>query len=262
MSVSKPLLIALLAAALQPAFADDTADTANAADTAITPYRPSVSNPAQLPVPGQLELELGGLHSKSGDARRDSVPYLLKLGFSEQWGVLLGGEAQVWQRDDTGARERGVGDTSFILKRAFKVDDATAFGIELGAKIPTAKDTIGSGKADYTLNGIYSRDLGSIHMDANLNATRAGAPDPGASRMQTGLSAAFSMPLSDRWSGIAELSGTRQKGAPSTAQALAALVYQPNKRLAIDVGLAKGLNGASQDWSFFSGVVVPLARLW
>ena len=256
MPASKPILIALLAAALQPAFAAD------AADAAITPYRPSVSNPAQLPVPGQLELELGGLHSKSGDARRDSLPYLLKLGFSEQWGVLLGGEALVWQRDDTGARARSVGDTSLILKRAFKIDDTTAFGIELGAKMPTAKDAIGSGKTDYTLNGIYSRDLGSVHMDANLNATRIGAADPGASRTQAGLSAAFSMPLSDRWSGIAELSGTRQQGAPSTAQALAALVYQPNKRLAIDVGLAKGLNGASQDWSFFSGIVMPLATLW
>ena len=45
-----------------------------AADDAITPYRPSVSNSAQLPLPGQLELELGGLHAKSGDARRDTLP--------------------------------------------------------------------------------------------------------------------------------------------------------------------------------------------
>ena len=45
---------------------------AAADDDAITPYRPSVSSPAQLPVPGQLEIELGGLHARSDDSRRSS----------------------------------------------------------------------------------------------------------------------------------------------------------------------------------------------
>ncbi len=39
--------------AVQTAFADEAGG--------VTPYRPSLSNPAQLPSPGQLELELGGL---------------------------------------------------------------------------------------------------------------------------------------------------------------------------------------------------------
>lgn len=249
----KSIFIALLLTCMEAAFADENA---------ITPYRPSVSNPAQLPTPGQLELELGGLASKAGSARRDSVPYLFKLGFSQQWGVLLGGEAQVWQRDDTGAHERSVGDTTLTVKRAFLVDDATAFGIELGATIPTAKDTIGSGKADYTLNGIYSQDLSRLHMDVNLNVSRLGAAEPNTSRVQSGLSAAFSLPLSQQWSGVAELSATRRSGTPSTAQVLAALTYAPNKRLAFDVGVARGLNNASQDWSLFSGVVMPLAKLF
>ena len=227
----------------------------------VTPYRPSVSTPAQLPVPGQLELELGGLGVKMGDARRDSLPYLFKLAFNDQWGVLVGGEAYVSSRD-VGIRERGVGDTSVVLKRAFLVDDATAFGLELGVKLPTAKDTIGSGKADYTLNSIYSKDLGKVHMDANLNFTRLGAFEAGSSPTQTGLSASFSVPVADQWSATAELSGTRRNGAASTAQWLAAATYSPSKRLSIDFGVAKGMNPASQDWSVFSGVVVPIAKLW
>lgn len=90
-------------------------------DDAITPYRPSVSNSAQLPLPGQLELELGGLSGKSADTRRDSLPYLFKLAFNSQWGALLGGEAVVSARDDSGNRVHGVGDTSVVLKRAFLV---------------------------------------------------------------------------------------------------------------------------------------------
>lgn len=227
----------------------------------VTPYRPSVSTPAQLPAPGQLELELGGLGVKMGDARRDSLPYLFKLAFNDQWGVLVGGEAYVSSRD-VGTRERGVGDTGVVLKRAFLVDDATAFGLELGVKLPTAKDTIGSGKADYTLNSIYSKDLGKVHMDANLNFTRLGAFEAGSSPAQTGLSASFSVPVADQWSATAELSGMRRNGAASTAQWLAAATYSPSKRLSIDFGVAKGMNPASQDWSVFSGVVMPIAKLW
>ncbi|WP_234484747.1 transporter [Noviherbaspirillum pedocola] len=231
-------------------------------DTGVTPYRPSISNPAQLPTPGQLEVEFGGLHTKTGNARDESLPYLLKLGFSKEWGILIGGEAYVWSRDEDGSREHGVGDTSFILKRAFILNSKTAFGLELDAKVPTAKEAIGSGKTEYTLNGIYSQDIGSVHLDANLNTTRVGVVEPGTARMQTGLSAAFSMPLTKGWRGVTELSGTRRSGTPTTAQLLAAVVYNPSKWYSIDVGMAKGLTRKSQDWSIFSGFVVPIAKLW
>ncbi|GJJ01457.1 hypothetical protein RugamoR64_19950 [Duganella rhizosphaerae] len=228
----------------------------------ITPYRPSVSSPAQLPAAGQLELELGGLSSKSDDGRRNSLPYALKLGFNEQWGVVLGGEAYVSAPDGGGGRARGIGDTLFVLKRAFVLDEGSALGLELGAKAPTARDSIGSGRADYSLNGIYSRDMGSVHMDANLNATRLGAYDAGTGRVQTGLSASFSTPVNEQWGVTGEWSGTRRSGAASTAQVLVAFSYSPTKRLTMDFGAAHGLNSASPNWAFFSGVVLPLAQLW
>lgn len=95
-------------------------------DAPITPYRPSVSNSAQLPFPGQLEAEFGVLSGKSGDARRDSLPSLLKLAFSEQWGILLGGDLRVMNDDGAGARVRGMGDVNLVLKRAFVIDSDTA----------------------------------------------------------------------------------------------------------------------------------------
>lgn len=228
----------------------------------ITPYRPSVSSPAQLPAAGQLELELGGLSSKSNDGRRNSLPYALKLGFNEQWGVVLVGEGYVSAPDGDGGHARGIGDTQFVLKRAFILDEASALGLELGAKAPTAKDSIGSGRADYSLNGIYSQDMGKVHMDANLNATRLGAHDAGTGRVQTGLSASFSTPVNDQWGVTGEWSGTRRSGAASTAQVLVAFSYSPSKRLTMDVGAAHGLNSASPNWAFFSGVVLPLGQLW
>jgi hypothetical protein len=228
----------------------------------VTPYRPSVSSPAQLPAAGQLELELGGLSSKSDDGRRNSLPYALKLGFNQQWGVVLVGEGYVSAPDGDGGRAHGIGDTQFVLKRAFILGEDSALGLELGAKAPTARDSIGSGRADYSLNGIYSQDIGSVHMDANLNGTRLGSYEPGSGRVQTGLSASFSTPLNEQWGATGELSGTRRSGAASTAQVLFAVSYSPSKRLTLDAGFAHGLNHASPDWSFFSGVVLPLAQLW
>ena len=230
-------------------------------DPAVTPYRPSVSSPAQLPAVGQLEFEAGLLAIGDHGARRDSMPVLFKLAFSEQWGVLLGGEAHVAAHDDTGMALHGVGDTSIVLKRAFALEQGSALGLELSAKVPTAKDGIGSGKADYEVNTIYSHDIAQVHMDANANLTRLGAWEPGSGRYQSGLSASFSMPVNAQWGATAELSGTHRSAVRGTAQVLLAAAYSPNPRLTIDVGVAHGLNAASPAWSLFSGVVLPLARL-
>lgn len=234
-----------------PAWADDLPP--------VTPYRPSVASPAQLPAPGQLEFEIGGLSEK--DNRRGSLPYLFKLAFSNEWGVLLGGDAYVSAHDDSG-RHDGFGDTTVTLKRAFLVDDTTGYGIELTTKAPTAKDSIGSGKSDWTLNGIYSKDLGALHMDLNLNATRLGAIDPGTGRTEWGWASSFSTQFAEKWTATGEVSGTHQSGTRNTALALAALTYSPTPRLAIDFGVAKGLNNASQDWSVFTGIVMPVANFW
>lgn len=252
--IKRTLVALTFAVLLQSVFAAD--------DAGVNAYRPTVSNPATLPAPGQLELEFGGLHVRTGSARDDSLPYLFKLGFSAQWGILIGGDAHLWSRDEQGNRDSGAGDTTVTAKRAFLVDDATAYGIELSAKLPTAKGMLGSGKTDFTLNGIVSQDFGKVHMDANVGATRLGAPDSGTGRMQTALSSSFSLPLSPDWTGMTELSGVRHGGAATTAQLLAAVSYSPGKRYALDVGVARGLNHLSQDWSFFTGIVIPVAKLW
>lgn len=228
----------------------------------VTPYRPSLSNPAELPRPGQLELEVGSLHERKGGDRDSRLPYLFKLGFSREWGVLLGGDAYLWSRDHQGERERGPGDTQLLIKRAFRISDDTAFGLELGVSMPAAKTSLQSGKADYLFTGIYSHDIGSLHLDMNFGAKRIGAPAPGAGRLETAFAAGLSLPLGPHWAGIAELSAVARRGVSTTGQLLAALAYSPDRQLTMDVGIARGLNRASQDWSLFTGLVIPVAILW
>lgn len=227
----------------------------------VTPYRPTVSNPAQLSTPGQLELEFGGLESQSGSARRGSLPYLFKLAFDEEWGVLLGGEALV-RNADSGVIDTGIGDTNITLKRAFLIDEKTAFGLELNVKAPTAKSPIGTGKTDYGINGIVSRDLGSVHMDVNLNVTRIGTADSATGNVQTGYAAAFSFPVAQQWGMDAELSGTHRNLVPDTAQFLVAATYSPSRSMTLDFGVIRGLNSATPDWAIFSGIVVPVTKFW
>lgn len=239
------------------AHADDT----DGGPPPITPYRPSVSSPAQLPAPGQLELELGGQRKSDGQSLRNSAPYLLKLAFDDKWGLLVGGEAYVWQNGDLG-RSQGVGDTVLTLKRAWIVDKATAFGMEFDVKLPTANDVIGSGKTDYTINTIFSRDLGPVHMDANLNATQLGQADPGSSHTQIGASASFSGSLSGPWGLTGEVSGTHRNGADNGMQLLAAVTYSPTRRLTFDMGIARSFRPRPMATSLFTGVVLPVAQLW
>jgi hypothetical protein len=230
---------------------------------AVTPYRPSVSTPAALSAPGWLEIEAGVLHVHGGGpARRDSVPYTVKLAFTADWGLRVGGDAWVGQTDETGQRIRGGGDSSIVLKRRLAVDDASAFGIEAGATLTTGKRGIGSGQSDYSLNGIYSADIGDYHTDLNLMSTRVGHVDPGAGRMQTLWAASLSRSLGERWGVVAELSGTRQRGVEGTSQFLFAASRNVSRTMVLDAGLARSLRSGVPGWSVFTGVTLLGPRLF
>jgi hypothetical protein len=231
-----------------------SAGVSHAEELAATPYRPSVSAPAALSAPGWLEVELGGQQLKDAGAKRGSVPYTLKLAFTPDWGIRIGGEANVRARAADGSSASGVGDTTFIAKYRMVSSETSAYGIEAGFKKPTASNQIGSGKSDTLLNFIYSVDDGKWHLDANISPTKLGLVEANQSRWQTGWAAALSRSLDDKWGIVGELSGTRQGGAASTKQFLAALSYASTKRMVFDVGVAKGLTDCTTDKSLFFGV--------
>ena len=257
--MKKSCLVAIAAlACAAAAHADDDGGPA------VVPYRPSVSTPAQLSAPGYLELEAGGLRMTGPDgasASRSSLPYTLKLAFTPDWGIRVGGDA--WVRQSVpGTTDSGVGDTSVVLKRRFAASDATAWGLELGETFPTAKSDIGAGHAQTTVNGIFSSDFApSWHTDLNLNETYLGNSG-GDSAWQTGWAAAVSRSLSDAWGAVGEFSGTHQAGAPNQAQFLAAASWNESNAAVFDFGAAHGLNNASPRWQVFAGVTLRLARLF
>lgn len=254
--------IAMLACAAAAAQAEDR--------PAAVPYRPSVSVPAQLSAPGWLELEIGGLqavdrHPDADPRQRASLPYALKLAFTEDWGIRVTGEGLVRQVAADGTATAGGGETELVIKRRFGIDDQQALGLELGGNYPTARHglALGSGKPDYSLTGIWSRDYGKrFHSDFNIAGTRRGGFGEGQGRVQWLSAWDLSYQVDERWTATTELSGTRQRGVASTAQILAALAFAPRKYLVFDGGFAHALNRATPTWQFFAGATVVLGRAY
>lgn len=253
---------AALAATALLALAPSTALAAEDEPAAV-PYRPSVSTPAALSTPGWIEIETGVMHEHDGGpASRDSIPATVKLAFSPDWGVRLGADAWVRQRDDAGHRASGIGDTAVVLKRRFAVDDANAFGLEAAVVVPTARRGLGDGQAAYGVDAIYSGDFGRWHTDINVAATRSGDVDMGTSRLQWLGAASLSTPLDERWAVVGELSGTNQRGVDATRQLLVAASYNVSKRLVLDAGAARSLRSGTPTWSAFTGFTWLAGRVF
>ena len=273
---SPRVVLQSVAAVLALAFASQAqcAESDEAKPEAV-PNRPTVSTTASLSVPGWVEAEFGGLYARdrqpeADPIRRGSLPYSVKLAFSEDWGVRIDGEALVRQTASDGTREIGFGDTSFVVKRRFAIDKAAnsgaAFGLEAGVTAPTAPRGLGagSGKPDYVFNAIYSDDFGDWHTDVNLLYARIGAidRDAGEGRWQTLGAASLSRRLDDRWGVVGEISGTHRRGASSTAQALGAFTYAIRRSAVLDFGVAHALNRATSTWQVFGGLTMVIGRVW
>lgn len=221
-----------------------------------TPYRPTVSNPADLPVPRHLEWEAGGLTTFGHESdRHTGVPFLLKYAFDQDWGVLVGGESFVSDHVP-GDSISGWGDTSLTLKGHHAMSESTALGFEATAKLPTATHDLGSGRADYTLNGIVSTGVQDYDVDVNVSYTRLGVADPGTHRGVLGWAVAASHSITPHWSLAGELSGAEQRGAPNQAQLLGAASYTTVPTVVLDAGALVGLDHAAPRYGVFAGLTV------
>ena len=249
-------LCCVLAATAQSARADGESEPT------VTPYRPTVSNPADLPQPGWIEGEFGGAHTFGDDgSRNDSVPWLVKYAFDENRGVLIGGNAFVNEAPIGAPASSGFGDLVLEWKQRFPIVENAAFGIEAGAIMPTAAHDLGVGKPALVGNGIFSTNLGPLHLDLNAGGTRYSTHTSGVSRWQSAWATAGSWSLAHDFGAALELSGTQQRGTPTQSQVLGAITYNSSAHLVLDAGLAYGLTYAAHDTSIFAGATLLLGKL-
>ncbi len=249
-------------AAVLPALPVQAQTSDDDSEPAVTPYRPTVSNPADLSAPGWFEGELGGLRTLNQDhSRNGSVPWLLKYALDENYGLLVGGNAYVSQQLPGVPAQDSFGDTSLEWKQRFPISDHAAFGIEAGVLTPTASHGLGVGTPQWLVNGIFSTDLGTAHLDVNLGEAHGGEQAADVSLWQTAWAAAISHPLVGNWGAAFELSGIYQQGAATQSQALFALNYNWSRMLVLDCGATYGLTHAAHDRGFFAGATFLIGRL-
>lgn len=212
-----------------------------AEEPAATPYRPTVSNPAELPVPGYLEFEAGWLRDtgKGKGEHHSTLPLFAKYAFSEDFGILLGSEFGIRQTDSAGEVSKGHGDTNLILKFRHPLADSSVLGLELGARFATATRGLGNERNDYTINAIYSSDFGPLRGDINLGYTRLGSSRPDQGKDMAVWAFALSRAINERWTVAGEISDTARHGMRASGLLLGAVSYSVAPNLVIDAAYAK-----------------------
>jgi len=226
---------------------------AHAEQLTVTPYRPTVSNPAELSALRHLEVEFGAQSSQTGmEVERNSLPFTLKYPFADQWGLLVGGEAWIKSRnpDET---IYGFGNTSVLLKHYYPISQTLAVGFEAGTILPTARNALGQGRTDYLANLIVSQDISDLRIDVNAGVTRRGFQEEDLDRYRYNWAIAPSKMITERWGIAGEFSGTLAKQQKPTSQFLVSLNYLMTPQLMLDFGGAVGLTTLSDNYNVFAG---------
>lgn len=226
---------------------------AQAGQLTVTPYRPTVSNPAELSALQHLEVEFGAQSNQPGmDVERNSLPFLLKYPFAEQWALLVGGEAWIQSRNPDQTIS-GFGNTSMLLKHYYPINPALAVGFEAGAVLPSARQSLGQGRTDYLGNLIVSQDISDLRIDVNAGVTRKGFKEEDPGRYRYNWAVAVSHPLTECWGIAGEFSGVLAKQQKPASQFLVSLNYLMTPQLMLDFGGTVGMTTLTDDYNVFAG---------
>lgn len=232
---------------------------AHAEQLTVTPYRPTVSNPAELSALRHLEVEFGVQSNQPGmQEQRNSLPFLLKYPFADQWGLLVGGEAWIRSRSEDETIS-GFGNTSVLIKHYHLISPTLAVGFEAGAVLPSARQSLGQGRTDYLGNLIVSQDIADLRIDVNAGVTRKGFKEDDLDRYRYNWAIAGSYPINDLWGIAGEFSGILAKQQKSTSQFLASLNYLMTPQLMLDFGGTVGMTSVADDYTVFAGFSLLIA---
>lgn len=210
-----------------------------AEEPAATPYRPTISNPAELPVPGYFEFEMGWLRDTGKGEHHTAFPLLAKYAFSEDFGILLGSDFGIRQTNTAGEVGKGHGDTNLTLKFRHPLSDSSALGLELGGRFATSTPGLGNERNDYTINGIYSGNFGPFRGDINFGVTRLGTTTPDKGQDMAVWAFALSRAIDERWTVAAEVSDTARRGTRASGLLLGSVSYSVAPNLVFDVAYGK-----------------------
>ena len=234
----------------------------------IKPSRPGVANPAEIPGPGVLQLEVGydsNFHAK--DVRSEqSAPLTIRFSAAKRLLLELSLENVKSQIDEqTRTRTTGAGDAriGFQVVGLEDTKDHPALGLAYYAKIPTADEEkgLGTGRFDHKLVVLLSKKLGEADVDFNVAYLLVGKECESGWEHGGQGALSISRDFKNNLGFEAELSGQSHNDVqPRGLFALGALRYKAGRRLAFDAGARFGLNPEAPRFGLFAGLTVGVTR--
>jgi hypothetical protein len=290
------LLAAMVCMACPSRAQQQPAPTTNDGKPVAVPARPTITNPAHIPLPGYLQSEQGLLQANSsieGDRRQFSLVQTTKLALSHYLMVaaadqpfantLLDASASPSERtasqNDTGDLELG-GQVLFTdVKEGYGLEPTVAIAYQHVVRGGTAPDIdIGGSRQGITL--LASGQMAGLHYDTNyvfneqINEVDDRLGTRIVRRAQFGQSLSVTRQITKSFGITGELWHFTQPfitasvdGSPvARANAIGLLIapaYNLRDNLVLDCGFAHGLTSTSTSWEGFAGFTYLLPRrLW
>ena len=236
----------------------------------IVPARPTVSNPAEFQKPGVLQLEFGynaNFHASENYKYQQDAPLALRFAVNRRLLIELDTDSPYSQKDFSGARASGAGDTQLGIQAVLQPENKSRPGIAVAyyIKLPTASNekNLGTGRVDHNFIGLVSKTFGKTTVDFNAIYLLAGRTS-GTGFASSGQAAlAASRNLTKRFGVQGEISGASRNDLQTGAMfGLAVVTYQINRRLVFDSGLRLGLTSNAPRAGIVSGITIGVADLY
>ncbi|MBI3490595.1 MAG: transporter, partial [Acidobacteria bacterium] len=230
------------------------------AQEVIEPDRPDVTNGTHIVDIGLLQIEVGGLFTRTTPGQQAfGSPFTARVGVSEWLELRVGTDGLLSQTDGV-TRQTGVGNTQLGAKLRLWADPG---GIPVLSILPTvnlptasADRGLGSGDADFTVVVLTGTDIGRHwHADVNYGVGAIGAGGDQPHFVQHLASISVSVAATDNWNPYVETYWFSQQDADGghVAAIDAGGIYQIGTRFAIDGGVQIGLHGGPADVAAFGG---------
>jgi hypothetical protein len=234
----------------------------------LEPDRPDVTNGTHIVDVGLVQIEAGGLFSRSGAGRRSGgTPVTVRVGLTDWLEARIGGDGFLVSSDPQG-REAGIGNVQVAAKVRLWADPGglPVLSILPAINLPAASERkgLGSGQSDLTVALLSGTDfLKRGHVDINYGVGRIGAGS-GLSRFTqhlVALSASAEVPgpvtpyIESFWISRQEPGGDHVVAVDTGA------IYVINPRFALDGGIQGGLSPAAPSLAIFAGLSIIVGNV-
>jgi hypothetical protein len=214
-------------------------------------YRPFVSTDAAVVDSREVEIELGYFNLARANEENTFITPKVVLNYGVIRNLEVVGEFEVEKPPDGNVQ---LVDPALFLKVVLKEGilqnkDSIGFAVEIGPLLPSTAP--GEKSFGFEGIGIVSGRLSPFTYHLNFGG--------GVNRAETNPFAIWGvileMPITANFRLVGEINGESVKGEPADSSGLLGFIWQPpSLPVLVDVAFRRGINRASPDWQFTTGL--------